>query len=58
MITPGVFIALLALAFIFVYTISYGLWTWKSENKPGAVMIFLLAFASVILPVYKLFFRE
>lgn len=55
---PGIFLALITLIIIFVYTTSYGVWTWKSKNKPGAVMIFLLAFASLILPIYKLFFRE
>ncbi len=58
MITTGVFLALLVLIVIFIYTASYGVWTWKSKNKPGAVVIFLLAFVAMLLPLYKLFFRE
>jgi hypothetical protein len=43
---------------IFLYTLSYGRWTWKKNNKIGAVMVFITAFFELILPVYTYFFRE
>ncbi|MCX7843206.1 MAG: hypothetical protein N2489_09055 [Clostridia bacterium] len=49
---------LVFLIWIFIYTASYGVWTWKRENKLGAIMLMLLAAASLALPVYALLFRE
>lgn len=46
------------LSWIFIYTVSYGLWTWKNKNKFGACMIFLLASISTLLPIYTIFFKE
>lgn len=39
------------------YTISYGVWTWKNKNKLGAVMIFVVALAVILLPMYTLYIR-
>ena len=46
------------LTFSFIKTISYGTWTWKQKNILGGLMIYLLAAASVALPVYTMFFRQ
>lgn len=49
---------LLVVACITFYTVSFGLWTWRQKNKPGAVMIFLVALTSMALPIYSLLFRD
>lgn len=38
-----------------IYTVSYGVWTWKSKNRLGAVMVFIVALVSAALPLYSLF---
>lgn len=53
----GRILGFLILAGISIYTISYGLWTWKRKNRLGAVMLYLLAFFILAIPVYELFFR-
>lgn len=40
-----------------VYAISYGIWLKKQGNSAGAIIVFLLAFASMALPVWRLFKR-
>lgn len=49
---------LLGLLCISFYTASYGVWTWKKQNKSGAVMIFVVAIATILLPIYTLWIRE
>jgi len=46
-------------AWVFIYTVSYGVWTWKKDNnRLGAVAIFILiGFISVIY-VYITFIRQ
>lgn len=46
------------LIWTFVYTVSFGIWTWKRENKLGAVMVFVLAFTTIVLPIYSIYFRK
>jgi len=46
------------LLWISLYTMSFGRWTWKKKNKLGAVMVFAVALAVLVLPVYTIFFRE
>lgn len=58
MITPDRFIAVAILIWISIYTASYGKWTWKRKNKLGALMIFLIAIAVLVLPIYTIFFKE
>lgn len=41
-----------------VYTVSFGIWTWKKENKLGAVMVFVLALTTIALPIYSIYFRK
>ncbi|KKT77361.1 MAG: hypothetical protein UW75_C0064G0002 [Parcubacteria group bacterium GW2011_GWF2_44_8] len=47
----------IVLACTSLYTISYGVWTWKKKNKLGAVMIFVVAMTVLMLPVYTLYIR-
>jgi len=58
MITTDRVLLLIALLWVAVYTISFGRWTWKRKNRLGAVMVFLVALATVVLPIYALFVRE
>ncbi|MCX7923319.1 MAG: hypothetical protein N3B21_15110 [Clostridia bacterium] len=58
MITLDLIILLVVLAWLCLYTASYGRWTWKKQNKVGAIMIFIIAVSVVALPVYTIFFRE
>jgi hypothetical protein len=44
------------LLWVFLYTVSFGVWTWKAKNKLGAVMVFWVAIAVIALPVYSIFF--
>lgn len=46
------------LIWTFVYTVSFGIWTWKKENKLGAVMVFVLALTTIVLPIYSIYFRK
>lgn len=46
------------LIWVCIYTASFGRWTWKKKNKLGAVMVFLIALAVLVLPFYTLFFRH
>lgn len=51
----------LLLAFILVIairTMSYGVWTWKQKNPLGAVVVFLIAAAALVLPAYMLLLRK
>ena len=54
----GGIVIILILLWIFIYTCSYGIWTWKKKNKLGACMVFFLALVSLLLPIYTVFFRE
>ncbi|PNT93100.1 hypothetical protein CDQ83_06080 [Clostridium thermosuccinogenes] len=53
----ALFTIFIILAWCFVYTLSYGIWTWKDKNRFGSLMIILLAAAIIILPIYTLFFK-
>ena len=50
----GMVLAFIFVIFIFIKTSSYGIWTWKHENRLGAVMVFFLALITVIIPAYTL----
>jgi hypothetical protein len=49
-------IILLAITWISIYSISFGVWTWKNKNKFGGVMVMCIAVISLVLPGYILFF--
>jgi len=46
------------LIWVFFYTASYAKWTWKSKNKLGGVMLFVLALVVIALPVYSIYFLQ
>lgn len=41
--------------YLCVYTVSYGVWEWKNNNKPAAVVICIGALAAVAVPAIKIF---
>ncbi|PYG88533.1 hypothetical protein LY28_01383 [Ruminiclostridium sufflavum DSM 19573] len=49
-------IILTAVAWITVYSISFGIWTWRNKNKLGGIMITLVALIALALPSYILIF--
>lgn len=40
-----------------IYTVSYAIWTWKEKNRLGAVMLFIVATVTIVLPVFTIFIR-
>lgn len=50
-------IIILAILWICIYSISFGVWTWRNENKFGGMMVMLLALISLVLPGYILIFK-
>ncbi|SNS96854.1 hypothetical protein SAMN05446037_103043 [Anaerovirgula multivorans] len=50
------FVSIIILLWVFLHTLSYGIWTWKKNNRLGAVMVFILAATVLVLPVYSKFF--
>ncbi|QNU65673.1 hypothetical protein EHE19_012155 [Ruminiclostridium herbifermentans] len=51
-------ISYLAVIWISIYSISFGVWTWKNNNKFGGMMIMLISLISLALPGYFLFFVQ
>ncbi|HEY5584036.1 MAG TPA: hypothetical protein VIK78_06045 [Ruminiclostridium sp.] len=47
---------LLLVIWISIYSISFGVWTWKNKNKFGGTMVLLFSLISLVLPGYILFF--
>lgn len=39
-----------------LYTFNFGRWCLKQKNIVGAIFVFMLASASVVIPVFLLFF--
>ncbi|HPU45589.1 MAG: hypothetical protein GXX04_02505 [Clostridiaceae bacterium] len=58
MISGDYIVLIVFLLCVAVYTVSYGVWTWKKGNRFGAIMVFLVAVLTVALPVYILIFKE
>lgn len=50
-----VYLVLIGISF---YTASYGIWTWNQKNRLGAVMVFLVALAVLIFPLYAFYARR
>lgn len=50
-------LALLLLAYIAIHTMSYAVWNWKHNNKPGAIVVILVCLVTIALPAYVYFFR-
>ncbi|HHV29145.1 hypothetical protein [Acetivibrio mesophilus] len=51
------FILAIILLWVFIKTIGYGKWTWDKKNRLGAIMIFVIALAAVILPIFVFYIR-
>lgn len=47
---------MLVVLWVFIYSVSFGVWTWKSRNKFGGSMVMCFALIALILPTYVLFF--
>lgn len=56
--TFGRFFVFVILLWVFIRTISYGKWTWDKKNKLGAVMIYIVALAAIVLPIYTIYLRD
>ncbi len=48
---------LLVLVWSAVYTISYGVWTYR-ENKKGGIALFILTAITIAVPIYLLWIRK
>lgn len=48
-------IILLVIIWISIYTISFGVWTWKNKNKLGGMMVMCIALISLALTGILLF---
>jgi len=48
---------ILVLAYALIHTVSYAVWNWKNNNKAGSIFVILVCVATIVLPVYVLFFR-
>ncbi len=55
MMSVIVFFSIIAMIWVFLRTVSYGLWTWQQKNRLGAVMLWILALSVLILPAYSTF---
>lgn len=58
MITIDRLFGALIIIWVFLYTISYGRWTWKKKNKLGGAAVIFLAFAVVFLVAYQVFKKQ
>lgn len=52
-----VVIIILVLLWAGIYTMSYGVWTFK-YNKKGGIALFVLSILCVVLPLYLLWLRK
>jgi hypothetical protein len=50
-------ILIIILIWVFIRTMSYGKWTWDKKNKLGAIAIYVVAFAALIIPICIMLFR-
>ncbi|HHV59551.1 MAG TPA: hypothetical protein GXX49_04535 [Clostridiaceae bacterium] len=49
--------AILILIWIFIYSSSYGVWTWNKKNRIGGAAVLLVSLAALVFPLYLIFFR-
>jgi hypothetical protein len=35
-----------------MYSLAFGVTLWKQKNKPGAIVVILLSFSSLVLPYF------
>ena len=58
MITYDKIILIIVLLWISIYTMSYGVWTYKRKNKLGGIMIFFIALVTILLPTLTIYFTK
>lgn len=46
---------LILLIWVFIYTVSFGAWTWRKGNPLGAIMVYILACITLVLPLWTMF---
>ena len=51
------FIVFLLSIFVFIKTVSYGIYEYKNNNKVSAIIIYIIAIVSSIFPNIILYFR-
>ncbi len=51
MFTDENVIIFLIIAWVFIYTVSYGVWIWRRKNRLGATAVFLVALSVLLLPL-------
>lgn len=51
-------ILIIILIWVFIRTISFGKWTWDKKNRLGGIAVYLIALASLIVPIYVMYFRN
>jgi len=56
-ITISMVLGFIIIVWIFIYTVSYAVWTWKDNNKAGAIALFIVSLTGLLLPAYAMFFR-
>lgn len=47
---------MIGVIWVSIYTFSFGVWTWKKNNKFGALVVMCIALITCILPIIYLFF--
>ena len=45
----------IAAIWIFIYTVSYGIWELKQKNKLGAAFVFLLSLDELVMTFFTVF---
>lgn len=40
-----------------IYTINFGRWIWRQNNKTGAIGVWGIAMLATVLPLWMYFFR-
>ena len=53
--TRGFFFILVFLLWISIRTFSYGKWTWNKKNRLGAIMVFVIALLTLVLPLLSFY---
>ncbi|MDQ2086185.1 hypothetical protein RBH29_07045 [Herbivorax sp. ANBcel31] len=48
---------IIILTLVFLRTISFGKWTWDKKNRLGAIAVYVIALATLIIPIYSMYFR-
>jgi len=56
--TFAVLVIVLILLWVGIYTVSYGIWTFRNNNKKGGIALFILAAVCIAFPLYLLWLRR